>query len=124
METTWYQPWYTLRVQVQEVCLLVTTRSASLTAAAIVGILRHLQRSGSQQGASPRDRKDVPRNIVAVDGGIFAHYHIYRHLVGYILYQPFNPSFKPKDPCLGCGQRDFGALSRLLPPSGDSCSQP
>ena len=56
--------------------MLVTKRSTQLTAAAIVGILHHIERTQSHGGSGP-----VPRNIIAVDGGIFTQYHLYRNLV-------------------------------------------
>ena len=56
--------------------MLVTKRSTQLTAAAIVGILHHIERTQSHGDSGP-----VPRNIIAVDGGIFTQYHLYRNLV-------------------------------------------
>ena len=53
----------------------MTERSAQLTAAAIVGILRHIERS-QDHVSDP-----TPRNIIAVEGGIFSRFHLYRTLV-------------------------------------------
>lgn len=56
-------------------CLLVTKRSAQLTAAAILGILTHIERSQRHGGSQ------MPRNIVAVEGRVFSKFELYRNLV-------------------------------------------
>ncbi|KAK9811576.1 hypothetical protein WJX72_006374 [[Myrmecia] bisecta] len=61
------------RKQVQEVCGLVAQRSARLMATAVTGLLRQLGRDGSSRPAQ--------RNVVAVDGGVFAHFPAYTALL-------------------------------------------
>jgi len=56
--------------QVQEVCALVATRGARLTASAIAGILRHL-------GCDDRSHQ-AKRNVVAVEGAVVRNYDMYR----------------------------------------------
>ncbi len=63
--------------QVQEVCRLVCTRSARLTAAAIAGVLKRLGHpagtgGSSEGGAAP------PRVVIAFDGSVFSKYSKYR----------------------------------------------
>ena len=62
-------------MQAQEICFLVTKRSAQLIAASIVAILHHIERSQKSHGGV------APRNIIAVDGSIFTEYHLYRRLL-------------------------------------------
>ncbi|PAN17609.1 hypothetical protein PAHAL_3G143300 [Panicum hallii] len=57
------------RKMVVEICDIVTTRSARLAAAGIVGILRKIGR------AVPGDER---RSVVAIDGGLFEHYAEFR----------------------------------------------
>ncbi|KAK1316655.1 Hexokinase-1 [Acorus calamus] len=52
---------------VVEVCDIIARRSARLTAAGIVGILKKLGRDGTHQ-----------RSVVVVDGGLYEHYRLYR----------------------------------------------
>ena len=64
------------RVQVKQICSLVSVRSARLIAAAICGIISHLQRDKPKhEGERP------PRNCVAVDGGVLVRYRFYRELL-------------------------------------------
>lgn len=63
-------------VQVKEICSLVSVRSARLIAAAICGIIVHLQRDKPKQEGQP-----PPRNCVAVDGGVLVRYKFYRELL-------------------------------------------
>ncbi|KAG2537340.1 hexokinase-7-like [Panicum virgatum] len=57
------------RKMVVEICDIVTTRSARLAAAGIVGILRKIGR------AVPGDQR---RSVVAIDGSLFDHYAEFR----------------------------------------------
>lgn len=57
------------RKMVAEICDIVTTRSARLAAAGIVGILRKIGR------AVPGDER---LSVVAIDGGLFEHYAEFR----------------------------------------------
>ena len=61
--------------QVQEVCALVCTRSARLTAAAIAGVLKRL---GHPAGTGGAVGTDTPRVVVAFDGSVFSKYDKYR----------------------------------------------
>lgn len=62
--------------QVKQICSLVSVRSARLIAAAICGILVHLQRDRPRQEGQP-----PPRNCIAVDGGVLVRYKFYRELL-------------------------------------------
>lgn len=62
--------------EVKQVCSLVSIRSARLIAAAICGILVHLQRDRPRQEGQP-----PPRNCIAVDGGVLVRYKFYRELL-------------------------------------------
>ncbi len=76
--------------QVQEVCALVATRGARLTASAIAGILRHL-------GCDDRAHQ-AKRNVVAVEGAVVRNYDMYRRDACYRphLSLPFcGPACKP-----------------------------
>ncbi|CAL4895379.1 unnamed protein product [Urochloa decumbens] len=57
------------RKMVVEICDIVTSRSARLAAAGIVGILRKIGR------AVPGDER---RSVIAIDGGLFEHYPEFR----------------------------------------------
>ncbi|CAN6326914.1 unnamed protein product [Urochloa humidicola] len=57
------------RKMVVEICDIVTSRSARLAAAGIVGILRKIGR------AIPGDER---RSVIAIDGGLFEHYAEFR----------------------------------------------
>lgn len=64
------------RSQVKQICSLVSVRSARLIAAAICGIITHLQRDKPKhEGERP------PRNCIAVDGGVLVRYRFYRELL-------------------------------------------
>ena len=64
------------RVQVKQICSLVSVRSARLIAAAICGIITHLQRDKPKHEGEP-----PPRNCIAVDGGVLVRYRFYRELL-------------------------------------------
>ncbi|WVZ96838.1 hypothetical protein U9M48_042421 [Paspalum notatum var. saurae] len=57
------------RKMVVEICDIVTSRSARLAAAGIVGILRKIGRAAPGSGR---------RSVVAIDGGLFEHYAAFR----------------------------------------------
>ncbi|CAK0784341.1 hypothetical protein CVIRNUC_007545 [Coccomyxa viridis] len=62
--------------EVKQICSLVSVRSARLIAAAMCGILAHLQRDKPrQEGEAP------PRSCIAVDGGVLVRYKFYRELL-------------------------------------------
>ena len=67
-------------MQAKEICFLVTRRSAQLIAAAIIGILRHIEHHKPQQNKETKEEGPV-KHIVAVDGGVFAHFGLYRDLL-------------------------------------------
>ena len=66
----------TYSVQVKQICSLVSVRSARLIAAAICGIIMHLQRDKPKHEGEP-----PPRNCIAVDGGVLVRYRFYRELL-------------------------------------------
>ncbi|KAI6679550.1 hypothetical protein NL676_033431 [Syzygium grande] len=57
-----------MRKVVVELCDIVATRGARLSAAGIVGILKKLGRDSTREGA------DQQKSVVALDGGLFEHY--------------------------------------------------
>ena len=65
-----------LPVQVKQICSLVSVRSARLIAAAICGIIMHLQRDKPKHEGEP-----LPRTCIAVDGGVLVRYRFYRELL-------------------------------------------
>lgn len=64
-------------MQAKQICFLVTKRSAQLIAAAIIGVLKHVD---AQKSEADRQGEE-PQNIVAVDGGILSKYDLYRDLL-------------------------------------------
>ncbi|CAA7393914.1 unnamed protein product [Spirodela intermedia] len=54
------------------VCDVVAKRGARLAAAGVVGILKKMGRD-----SSPRDGGQVPRTVIAMDGGLFEHYTLF-----------------------------------------------
>lgn len=94
-------------LQAKEVCYLVTRRSAQLIAASIVGILVHIGKSQKGSESEPE-----PENIIAVDGGIFTEYHLYKSLlqtaVAQIAGQAFADNFQLK---MTEGGASFGAAT-------------
>ncbi|XP_042470140.1 hexokinase-3-like isoform X1 [Zingiber officinale] len=60
------------------VCDIVTRRAARLAAAGIVGILKKLGRDGSGGVASGRTKGKPRRTVVAVEGGLYTKYSIFR----------------------------------------------
>ncbi|KAK9825122.1 hypothetical protein WJX81_000028 [Elliptochloris bilobata] len=62
-----------IRREVRQVCVLVRERSARLIAAMIAGILRHLHRDRPRTAGG-----ELPRTVVAVDGGVFVRHADYR----------------------------------------------
>ncbi|RAL37171.1 hypothetical protein DM860_004093 [Cuscuta australis] len=61
------------REVVVEVCDVITTRGARLSAAGIVGILKKLGRDAVKAG-----EEEEKTSVVAVDGGLFEHYKKFR----------------------------------------------
>lgn len=57
------------RKMVVEICDIVTSRSARLAAAGIVGIIRKIGRG------TPGDKR---KTVIAIDGGLFEHYAEFR----------------------------------------------
>ncbi|XP_074557250.1 hexokinase-3-like [Curcuma longa] len=60
------------------VCDIVTRRAARLAAAGIVGILKKLGRDGSGGVASGRTKGKPRRTVVAVEGGLYTGYSMFR----------------------------------------------
>ncbi|XP_030465176.2 hexokinase-1-like [Syzygium oleosum] len=57
-----------MRKVVVELCDIIATRGARLSAAGIVGILKKLGRDSTREGAEQQ------KSVVALDGGLFEHY--------------------------------------------------
>lgn len=60
------------------VCDVVTQRAARLVAAGIVGILKKIGRDGSGGVVSGRTKGKSRRTVVAIEGGLYATYSIFR----------------------------------------------
>ncbi|XP_002459072.1 hexokinase-3 [Sorghum bicolor] len=63
---------------VVKVCDIVTRRAARLAAAGIVGILKKLGRDGSGVASSGRTRGQLRRTVVAIEGGLYEGYPVFR----------------------------------------------
>ncbi|OEL37783.1 Hexokinase-3 [Dichanthelium oligosanthes] len=63
---------------VVKVCDIVTRRAARLAAAGIVGILKKLGRDGSGVASSGRTRGQPRRTVVAIEGGMYQGYPVFR----------------------------------------------
>nr|CAB3475396.1 unnamed protein product [Digitaria exilis] len=63
---------------VVKVCDIVTRRAARLAAAGIVGILKKLGRDGSGVALSGRTRGQPRRTVVAIEGGMYQEYTVFR----------------------------------------------
>ncbi|CAO2167682.1 unnamed protein product [Urochloa humidicola] len=63
---------------VVKVCDIVTRRAARLAAAGIVGILKKLGRDGSGVASSGRTRGHPRRSVVAIEGGLYQGYPVFR----------------------------------------------
>lgn len=63
---------------VVRVCDIVTRRAARLAAAGIVGILKKIGRDGSGGIGSGRTKGEVRRTVVAIEGGLYAGYTMFR----------------------------------------------
>ncbi|CAO1940890.1 unnamed protein product [Urochloa humidicola] len=63
---------------VVKVCDIVTRRAARLAAAGIVGILKKLGRDGSGVASSGRTRGQPRRSVVAIEGGLYQGYPVFR----------------------------------------------
>ncbi|XP_078158501.1 hexokinase-3-like isoform X2 [Carex rostrata] len=66
---------------VVKVCDIVTRRAARLVAAGIVGILKKIGRDGSGPSTSGRLRAQSKRSVVAVEGGLYEGYALFRDYV-------------------------------------------
>lgn len=68
------------RKLVVRVCDVVTRRAARLAAAGIVGILKKIGRDGSGGSTGGRTRNDVKvrRSVVAIEGGLYTSYTMFR----------------------------------------------
>ncbi|XP_073114003.1 hexokinase-3 isoform X2 [Elaeis guineensis] len=67
-----------VRRLIVRVCDIVTRRAARLAAAGIVGILKKIGRDGSGGVASGRTKGTPRRTVVAIEGGLYAHYSMFR----------------------------------------------
>lgn len=71
---------YLDRRVVRRVCHLVALRSARLLATAIASLLRQIGRDGSEEAGGGQPPPPRPAGV-AVDGGVFEHYALYRAYV-------------------------------------------
>ncbi|EHA8591877.1 Phosphotransferase [Cocos nucifera] len=73
-------PHVSLKVRrlIVRVCDIVTRRAARLAAAGIVGILKKIGRDGSGGVASGRTKGTPRRTVVAIEGGLYANYSMFR----------------------------------------------
>lgn len=63
---------------VVKVCDVVARRAARLAAAGIVGTLKKIGRDGSGGVASGRNKSRPRRTVVAIEGGLYANYSMFR----------------------------------------------
>ncbi|PIN04845.1 Hexokinase [Handroanthus impetiginosus] len=61
-----------MRKMIVEICDIVASRGARLSAAAILGVLKKLGRDGIKDG-------EKQRSVIALDGGLFEHYMKFRN---------------------------------------------
>ncbi|KAL0308569.1 UNVERIFIED_CONTAM: Hexokinase-1 [Sesamum radiatum] len=61
-----------MRKIIVEICDIVATRGARLSAAGILGILKKLGRDAVKEG-------EKQRSVIALDGGLFEHYTKFRN---------------------------------------------
>ncbi|KAF3340863.1 hexokinase-3-like protein [Carex littledalei] len=66
---------------VVKVCDIVTRRAARLVASGIVGILKKIGRDGSAPSTSGHLRAQSKRSVVAVEGGLYEGYALFRDYV-------------------------------------------
>lgn len=70
-----------VRKLVVKICDVVTRRAARLAAAGIAGILKKVGRDGSGREVGGRRRSDkqmMRRTVVAVEGGLYLNYRMFR----------------------------------------------
>ncbi|KAL0899589.1 hypothetical protein Bca101_083550 [Brassica carinata] len=69
-----------VRKLVVKICDVVTRRAARLAAAGISGILKKVGRDGSGEGVGRRrsDKQMMKRTVVAVEGGLYSNYKMFR----------------------------------------------
>nr|XP_043636182.1 hexokinase-1-like [Erigeron canadensis] len=65
---------------VVEVCNILATRGARLAAAGILGILKKTGRDTIRDG-------EIPKTVIAMDGGLYEHYTEYRHCLENTLHE-------------------------------------
>ncbi|KVH97993.1 hypothetical protein Ccrd_023809 [Cynara cardunculus var. scolymus] len=65
---------------VVEVCNIIATRGARLAAAGILGILKKMGRDTVRDG-------EVPKTVIAMDGGLYEHYTGYRNCLENTLHE-------------------------------------
>jgi hexokinase len=66
-----------VRKLVVKICDVVTRRAARLAAAGIAGILKKVGRDGSG-GGRRSDKQIMRRTVVAVEGGLYLNYRMFR----------------------------------------------
>ncbi|CAI9785762.1 unnamed protein product [Fraxinus pennsylvanica] len=88
-----------VRKLVVRVCDVVTCRAARLAAAGIVGILKKIGRDGSGGIASGKNegasRSKMRRTVVAVEGGLFTNYTLFREYLNEAMTQILGEEIAP-----------------------------
>lgn len=67
-----------VRKLVVKICDVVTRRAARLAAAGVAGILKKVGRDGSGGGRRRSDKQMMRRTVVAVEGGLYSNYKMFR----------------------------------------------
>ncbi|KAA0051244.1 hypothetical protein IC582_003395 [Cucumis melo] len=86
-----------VRKLVVKICDIVTRRAARLAAAGIVGILKKIGRDGTSGIAGGRSRADVKlrRTVVAIEGGLYTSYTIFREYLHEALVEILGEDIAP-----------------------------
>lgn len=88
-----------VRKLVVKVCDVVTCRAARLAAAGIVGILKKIGRDGSGGVASVKikgvSHDNVKRTVVAVEGGLYTNYTMFREYLNEAMCQILGEDVAP-----------------------------
>lgn len=86
-----------VRKLVVKICDIVTCRAARLAAAGIVGILKKIGRDGSSGIAGGRSRTDIKlrRTVVAIEGGLYTSYTMFREYLHEALVEILGEEIAP-----------------------------
>lgn len=86
-----------VRKLVVKICDIVTRRAARLAAAGIVGILKKIGRDGSSGIFGGRSRTDIKprRTVVAIEGGLYTSYTMFREYLHEALVEILGEEIAP-----------------------------